>query len=201
MQTERHSETSQPAGNRRSSRRIALFGFLLLSFLLLLVVVAIAAAVNTIRHQAGGQQQHPVILGNQLMLDELEQQQEQPPLCVGNLLNGRAYDGIGDELADVISRRSLLKTRDDGTICHLMRYAAQPIVTCLDALFHQVTANISSSSPLMMAPDELIFVFMGDSRIRQQFLNFVKVLIYATVIVLYYMPFLLLMRFYVCPLY
>lgn len=192
MQTERHSRTSPTAGNsRRISRRSALlFGFLLL------LVAIIAAAVNTIRHQAI--HQHPDF-GNQL-LDELEQQQ-QPPLCVGNLLNGRAYDGIGDELADVISRRSLLKTRDDGTICHLMRYTAQPIVTCLDALFHQVTANISSSSPLMMAPDELIFVFMGDSRIRQQFLNFVKVLIYATVIVLYYMPFLLLMRFYVCPLY
>jgi hypothetical protein len=59
-----------------------------------------------------------------------------------------------------------------------MRYTAQPIVTCLDALFHQVTANISSN-PLMMAPDELIFVFMGDSRIGQQFFNFVKVLFYA----------------------
>jgi hypothetical protein len=177
--TERHSKTSKTSGNRRSGRRSALFCFLLLlSCLLLLLVVAIAAAVNTIRHQAGGQQQHPVILGNQLLLDELEQQQEPPPLCVGNLLNGQAYDGIGDELTDVISRRSLLKSRDDGTICHLMRYTAQPIVTCLDALFHQVTANISSN-PLMMAPDELIFVFMGDSRIRQQFFNFVKVLFYA----------------------
>jgi hypothetical protein len=167
MPTEWHS--SRTAGN---SRRSALFGFLLLSFLLLLlVVVAIAAAVNTIR-QAGGQ--HPVS-GNQL-LDELEQEQ-QPPLCVGNLLNGQAYDGIGDELADVISRRSLLKSRDDGTICRLMRYTGQPIVTCLDALFHQATANISNS-PLMTMPDELLFIFMGDSRIRQQFLNFAKVLIY-----------------------
>jgi hypothetical protein len=61
-----------------------------------------------------------------------------------------------------------------------MRYTAQPIATCLDTLFHhqaqQATANISS--PALM-PGELIFVFMGDSRIRQQFFNFVKVLIYA----------------------
>jgi hypothetical protein len=98
---------------------------------------------------------------------------EQPPLCVGNLLNGRAYDGVGE--GDVISRLSLLKSCDDGKICRLMRYTAHPIATCLDALFHQqvATANISSSSPLM--PDELLFFFMGDSRIRQQFFNFVKV--------------------------
>ena len=78
------------------------------------------------------------------------------PLCTGNLLHQ-------EELADVFH---------DGR-CRLLTYTVERIVTCLD--FLNYPGNDSSSANVRSANKELHFVFMGDSRMRQQFLNFIKV--------------------------
>ncbi|EFX82297.1 hypothetical protein DAPPUDRAFT_101790 [Daphnia pulex] len=247
MQTGRHhsrttaAAAAAAAGRRRGRRKCAavllLFAglLLLLSFVLLVLLLTVAiaaAAVDTMPSNSAGpittsigttlQRNDPAV---PMLIPAANQQQQQHklkllPLCVGNLLDRRAYDGIGG--GDVLSRRLLLppKNRADGPAagitqsaeehqeqqqqqqqqqqhCRLMSYTAQPIATCLDALFihqqqqqqqqqlaDQAAANSNSSSspssstalPVPPPAGELLFVFMGDSRIRQQFLNFVKII-------------------------
>ena len=64
----------------------------------------------------------------------------------------------------------------DGEFCRLMSYTSgRPIVACLDALFHRHHHEWLAKNNKATAETELIFIFIADSRIRQQFINFVKV--------------------------
>jgi hypothetical protein len=59
--------------------------------------------------------------------------------------------------------------------CRLLHYTTERIVACLDDL-HDHLDLTNQNMPNITAPHKsLHFVFMGDSRIRQQFFNFVKV--------------------------
>ncbi len=156
-----------------------MFCLLLLSFVLVLLTVAIAAAVGP----SIGTILQPAVLipANQQQQQQLLELRQQLllPLCVGNLLDRRAYDGIGG--GDVLSRRRLLppKNRDGPEItqeqqhCRLMSYTAQPIATCLDALFHQQqqqdqaansSSSPSSSSTALPVPGDLLYSFLWATR-------------------------------------
>ena len=95
------------------------------------------------------------------------------PVCTGNLLDQResryAKETKGS-LRDI--NRLLSKTGS----CRLLHYTADKIVSCLDTL--HLKGNPSSANHSSDSPDDskLHFVFMGDSRIRQQFYNFIRVI-------------------------
>ncbi len=82
------------------------------------------------------------------------------PFCTGNLLDQRQfrYETEGSYGSNLMTRSS-----GDGS-CQLVDYTAERIVACLDSLHHRQPSNT-----------KLHFLFMGDSRMRQQFLNFVRV--------------------------
>ena len=96
------------------------------------------------------------------------------PVCTGNLLDQResryAKETKGS-LRDI--NRLLSKTGS----CRLLHYTADKIVSCLDNTLH-FQGNTSSANHSSDSPDDskLHFVFMGDSRIRQQFYNFIRVI-------------------------
>jgi hypothetical protein len=132
------------------------------------------------------------------------------PICVGNLLDRRTFSSNisriksshSNDNEDIISRLMTSLRNPDGNRCRLMSYTSgRPIVSCLDALFHHhhhewLARNHSSNSRSNKflaaryddeaAESELIFVFIGDSRIRQQFINFVKVLCLSFYCLLYF---------------
>jgi hypothetical protein len=95
------------------------------------------------------------------IFERTELSENELPLCVGNLLDQQEYNYV--EFArgsyDDSSSRLISKTGS----CKLLHYSAENAVACLDALKKGSTKNT------------LHFAFMGDSRIRQQFYNFVRV--------------------------
>lgn len=99
--------------------------------------------------------------------------ESESPICTGNLLSGREYNYAK-------WARGSYDNRLESTTgsCRLLYYTTERIVSCLDSfrdhkhfdLPHQYLKNISKTQQ-----NNLHFAFIGDSRIRQQFLNFVKV--------------------------
>ncbi|KZS12572.1 Uncharacterized protein APZ42_022703 [Daphnia magna] len=79
------------------------------------------------------------------------------PICSGNLLDQREYHYEKEKLGSFDSRRLMSKTGP----CRLLQYTVERAVACLDA--------IREGSPHQ---NFLHLVFIGDSRIRQQFFNF-----------------------------
>ena len=105
------------------------------------------------------------------------------PICVGNLLDRREFNLNSHSSSccdnnddDIISRLMTSFRNPDGEFCRLMSYTSgRPIVACcLDALFHHHEWLLAKNDKATVET-ELIFIFIGDSRIRQQFINFVKV--------------------------
>ena len=86
-----------------------------------------------------------------------------------------------DELNENSSCLVMSSINGRRSACALLHYMARGIVTCLDTVNNQDN-NSSSSSIHHCSPENkglLHIVFMGDSRIRQQFLNFIKVESYS----------------------
>jgi hypothetical protein len=79
------------------------------------------------------------------------------PLCVGKLLDKRHYR---------YESSSRLLMTESGQSCRLLNYTAEKIVHCFDALRHQ--HDQADKTPFSL-------IFMGDSIVRQQYLNFVRV--------------------------
>ena len=86
------------------------------------------------------------------------------PVCMGNLLDQRESRYAKETRGSYDTNRLLSKTGS----CRLLHYTTDKIVSCLDTLHFKEDpsrANHSSDSP----DSKVHFVFMGDSRIRQQF--------------------------------
>lgn len=107
---------------------------------------------------------------------------KESPLCSGNLLDNREHhfakqaDGSYDTNSRMISKLGS---------CRLTRYTFKQVVGCIDALYerhYSAARNSSNIQNLFKRPQKnLHFAFIGDSRIRQQFFNFIKVIQYAII--------------------
>lgn len=96
------------------------------------------------------------------------------PLCTGNLLDQREHHYA--KKADGSYDNSRLKTKTGS--CHLTRYTQAEAVGCLDALYDHLTENSPIKPYLNLLSNSrkrVHIAFVGDSRIRQQFHNFLKV--------------------------
>ncbi len=60
--------------------------------------------------------------------------------------------------------------------CSLFQYTAKPVVSCLDQIYDDYKKkDIFYTTNGTRNTNELHFAFIGDSRIRQQYFNFIKV--------------------------
>ena len=98
----------------------------------------------------------------------VESSGKESPLCLGgNLLNKREYRYVKEARGSYDNSRLI----SGMGLCQLLDYTSKQAVSCFDALYSSLNLNpiINSSSK------NLHFAFIGDSRIRQQFLNLLKV--------------------------
>ncbi len=73
-------------------------------------------------------------------------------------------------------KRNRLFSKSHNHHCRLLRYTVKDAVACFDALYQeQVLFNFQQIYKKANKATKLFFVFMGDSRIRQQFFNFLQV--------------------------
>lgn len=96
---------------------------------------------------------------------------EKIPLCLNNLLNKQKHEDLN--IARILNNTSLLASRKHSWYsCRLLKYNVKRAVACLDVLNkkQELFENHFTNKP-----KEWHFVFMGDSRIRQQFFNFLRV--------------------------
>ena len=85
------------------------------------------------------------------------------PFCINNLLKERDHKYLN--IARTFRNTSLQIYRRQSQ-CQIQKYTVERTVACLDILNEEQHSNKTK---------ELHFVFMGDSRIRQQFFNFLRV--------------------------
>jgi hypothetical protein len=93
------------------------------------------------------------------------------PLCVNNLLDEHEYDYSNFSKTPNNGSWLIARIRNQYS-CRLLQYSVGRIVACLDFLNQEQTSQNHLSNN---EAKELHFVFMGDSRIRQQFFNFLRV--------------------------
>ena len=102
---------------------------------------------------------------------------KQQTLCLDGILNKKnfEYDSIAEGIYD--GRMSMSLSKESS--CHLHRYTSKHVVNCLDpAGFNKL-------------PNRFVrFLFIGDSRIRQQFYNFLKVLYYFSCLLLSWLQYI-----------
>jgi hypothetical protein len=97
------------------------------------------------------------------------------PLCSGNLLDNREHHYAKEADGSYDNSRMISKLGS----CQLTRYTFEQVVTCFNALCERHHLSWNNSSNNLNVVDRLHknlhFAFIGDSRMRQQFLNFLKV--------------------------
>ncbi|XP_046452702.1 uncharacterized protein LOC124200482 isoform X2 [Daphnia pulex] len=105
-----------------------------------------------------------------------EESKNEFPLCRSNLLDKRDYHY--EELARKFCNSSkLIPKNNSRKSCHLLQYTTKHVVTCFDALHQeQITRMHLNVRKISKRSNKLHFVFIGDSRIRQQFYNFLKLI-------------------------
>ncbi|KAK4010374.1 hypothetical protein OUZ56_019520 [Daphnia magna] len=91
-------------------------------------------------------------------------------ICIGNLLDQREFYYEKEKNGFLDSSRLISKTGP----CWLRRYTVEHAVTCFDRL--DSNRDKLETNPVLNRRKQLRFVFMGDSRIRQQFLNFIRLI-------------------------
>ena len=99
------------------------------------------------------------------------------PICVGNLLDQQEFNYAKEARGFCYNNSRLISKTGS---CRLVNYTAERIVGCLDTLYHRddyfaTILNSNITEHVNSRCKELYFAFMGDSRMRQQFLNFIRV--------------------------
>ena len=92
------------------------------------------------------------------------------PFCSKNLLDLRQYDFT--RWAKNPEGSNLIMSSSNGDVCQLAHYTASRVVNCIDSLQEKF---IQRAKKPMQKGKALHFAFIGDSRIRQQYLNVLKV--------------------------
>lgn len=97
-------------------------------------------------------------------------------ICAHRLLDERSYDYDKSATISYPYQEIYLKSKSqEAYSCRLLQFTVQRTVNCLDNLLQQYLFIHTSSVNISVMPAELHFVFMGDSRIRQQFFQFLMV--------------------------
>jgi hypothetical protein len=98
------------------------------------------------------------------------------PVCRNNLLDksNRHYEKLDGTFSNSFEIISLTPYRQK---CRLLNYTIRKVVTCFDYLYQEHTSMNSLHQTNNTSEDPLVlnFVFIGDSRIRQQYYNFLQV--------------------------
>lgn len=90
------------------------------------------------------------------------------PACANNLLDRRDYH-FETWARNSIDTSLLISKTPLRNHCRLLRFTSESVVTCFDVLHNDIYwKNFNNFSNLHLA-------FMGDSRIRQHFFNFLRV--------------------------
>ena len=98
----------------------------------------------------------------------VESSGKESPLCLdGNLLNKREYRYVKEARGSYDNSRLI----SGMGLCQLLHYTSKQAVSCFDALYSSLNLNPINSR----SNKNLHFAFVGDSRIRQQFFNWLKV--------------------------
>jgi hypothetical protein len=99
------------------------------------------------------------------------------PICSHNLLNDKNYHFEQWARRPFNNSMQFLYKTKLPKSCKLIQYSVDHVVACFDVLYSQQTSrNHNSSTNKCNGSSGLHFVFIGDSRIRQQFFYFLKVL-------------------------
>jgi hypothetical protein len=98
------------------------------------------------------------------------------PHCSGNLLDNRVHHYAKEADGSYDNSRMISKLGS----CQLTRYTFERVVACFNVLCerHNLARNNYSLNNLNVVNrlhKNLHFAFIGDSRMRQQFINFLKV--------------------------
>lgn len=104
--------------------------------------------------------------------------QDNSYFCVENILDQRSFGSNEKHLPAKRSRdgKKLTAIMPEAQ-CKLLDYTAEHVTSCLDILQSKISLNRNNNVAATTEKNKttLHFVFIGDSRIRQQFLNFLKV--------------------------
>ncbi len=108
--------------------------------------------------------------------------QDNSYFCVENILDQRLFLSNEKHLP---AKRSgddrKLTTIMPEVQCKLLDYSAEHVTSCLDILQSKISLNKNNVAATTEKNQTMLhFVFIGDSRIRQQFLNFLKVIDHNT---------------------
>ncbi len=89
------------------------------------------------------------------------------PICVDDLLDKQGYNFANWARKHSNMEILPISKKIYGSSCRLLNYTNKHAVNCIDVLHQKIVPKTKRSSRLHL-------VFMGDSRIRQQFYNFLK---------------------------
>ena len=106
--------------------------------------------------------------------NRIEKPGKESQACLGNLLDKREYHYAKETGGSYDNSRMISKLGS----CHLLDYNFERTVDCIDTIYVRHNSDWDSSNILNPNNDSnknLHFAFIGDSRIRQQFFNFLKV--------------------------
>ena len=106
------------------------------------------------------------------------------PLCELNLLDKKSYN-FEQWATRSLNNNKLLSKTPFSNSCTLIQYSIERAVECFDILNEQYLINRKHYSRVNKNGilRELHFMFIGDSRIRQQFFYFLKVLIISKILI------------------
>jgi len=109
-----------------------------------------------------------VIIANIYTRNRIQNSDKVFPLCSGNLLDNREHHFAEGADGSYDNSRMISKLGS----CQPTRYAFEQVVGCLDSLYER---RYLAQNLIERPQKNLHFAFIGDSRIRQQFFNFLKV--------------------------
>lgn len=93
------------------------------------------------------------------------------PLCMGGILDKRSFNYHRTDGYWAMTPKEDSNHRR----CKLHRYNKNDVTNCIDALSSRSTENRSGVSSNGNRPEPIHLAFVGDSRIRQHFYDFIEV--------------------------
>jgi hypothetical protein len=114
-----------------------------------------------------------IIIVKNVISSEAMSDKNEFPVRIINLLDHHEY--CDNKRNGKSYNRSVLKKEDINSI-PILQFTVQSVVACLDVLYlERIFKKKKNNANYILRSPELHFVFMGDSRIKQQFIYFLRV--------------------------